>query len=277
MRRRPRLSRLYPVAALAICTAAYGDIVIEGTDAAGRASRVTIGPDKARIDSANAEMHLLLDLTTRRILMVNVRERFALDLSSPPPPRSEHARAAAAGLAPPEVALADSGAGPEIAGYPTRRYRILVDGVHCHDEYLASAPLAEPGIRRFIEIMAAASDDQDNRVLTQITEPERLCEVSDDLVDDHYPRLGIPLRNVALDGTLTHQITGIRLDAPAQAMLLELPAEYPVLTRAQVIERMGDSDLDVAAVAEKQRRIQDRIEETEGRTGAPAGPAAPPP
>jgi hypothetical protein len=271
------LLQLYSAAALAACAAAHGDIVIEGADADGQISRVTIGADKARIDGAGADMHMLLDLETHRILAVNTRERFAMDLASPRQQRSEHARTSAAGLAPPEVQLADAGTGPDIAGYPTRRYRVLIDGVHCHDEYLASGPLAEPGIRRFIEIMAAASDDQDNRVLTQLTEPERLCEVSDDLVDDHYPQLGIPLRNVALDGAVTHEITRIRLDAPAQPALFELPAEYPLLTRAQVIERMGDSELDSAALAEKQRRIQDRIEEIEGRDGATTEPPAPPP
>lgn len=256
---------------------AYADVVIEGTDAAGRSSRVTIGADQARIDGADAGTHILLDLATRRILMINERERFAMDLASPPQPRSEHARTAAAGLTPPDVQLEDAGAGPGIAGYPTRRYRILIDGVHCHDEYLASVPLAEPGIRRFIEIIAAASDDQDNRVLTQLTEPERLCEVSDDLIDDYYPRFGIPLRTVTPDGATAHEITRIRLDAPAQPALFELPAGFPVLTRAQVIERMGDSDLDAAAVAEKQRRIQDRIDEVEGRAGDPAQPAVPTP
>jgi len=82
---------------------------------------------------------------------------------------------------------------------------------------------------------------------------------------------------VALDGAVTHEITRIRLDAPAQPVLFELPAEYPLLTRAQVIERMGDSELDAAALAEKQRRIQDRIEEIEGRDGATTEPPAPPP
>jgi hypothetical protein len=274
---RRRLLQLYPAAALAACAAAHGDIVIESADADGRTSRVTIGADKARIDGADAEVHMLLDLATHRILAVNAREHYAMDLASPRQQRSEHAQTAAAGLAPPEVRLEDAGAGPDIAGYTTRRYRVMVDDRHCHDEFLAAAPLAEAGIRRFIEVMAAASDDRDNRVLTQLTEPERLCEVSDDLVDDHYPQLGIPLRRVARDGTVTHEITRIRLDAPAQPALLELPTEYPVLTRAQVNERMVDSDQDAAAVAERQRRIQDRIEAIEGQGGAPAEAPAPSP
>lgn len=271
-----RLLPLYPVAALAVCTAALGDIVIDGSGADGGTSRVTIRADLARIDGADAESYLLLDLATRRILAVDAREHFAMDLATPRQPRSEHAQTAAAGLAPPEVRLEDAGPGPDIAGYPTRRYRVLVDGEHCHDEYLASAPLAEAGIRRFIEIMAAASDDRDNRVLTQLTEPARLCEVIDDLIDDHYPHLGIPLKSVARDGTVTHEITRIRLDAPAQPALLELPAGYPVLTRDQVADRLTAGGQDAAAVAERQRRIQQRIEEIEGPGGLTAEPGAPP-
>lgn len=267
-----RLLPLYSAVALAASAAAHGDIVIEGRAADGQTSRVTIGADKARIDTADTDVYILLDLATRRVLAVNGRERFAMDLASPRQQRSEHAQMAATGLAPPDVRLEDTGAGPEIAGYPTRRYRLMINDLYCRDEFLARAALEEPAIRLFIEIMAAASDDRDNRMLTQLTEPDRLCEVSDDLVDDQYPQLGIPLRSVARDGTVTHEITRILLDAPAQPALLEPPAEYPVLTRAEVSERMGDSDLDAAAVAERQRRIQERIEEIEGRTSAPAAP-----
>jgi hypothetical protein len=273
--RRRRLLHLCAAVALTAGAAARADIVIEGSAAGGGTSRVVIGTDKARIDTADANVHTLIDLTTRRTLAVYMRDGFAMDLGSPRQQRSEHARMAATGVAVPEVRLEDTGAGPEIAGYATRRYRVMVNDVHCGDEFLASAPLAEPAIRSFVEIMAAVSDDQDNRVLTLLTEPDRLCEVTDDLVDDQYPRLGIPLRNLDRDGRTTHEITRIRLDAPAQPALFELPADFPVLTRAQVLERMGDSDLDAAAVAEKQRRIQERMEEIEDQrreTAVPAGP-----
>ena len=268
--RKPSLAVL--AAAIMTAAAAQADIVIDGVDAHGGASRVTIGAGKARIDAATADTHTLIDLDTRRVLAVEAHAGFAMDLGSPRQERSEHARMAAAGLTPPEVQLEDAGPGPDIAGYPTRHYHVLVNGVHCHDEYLAAAPLAQADLRRFIEVLAAASDDRDNRVLTQLAEPERLCEVSDDLIDDHYPRLGIPLRSVARDGALLHEITRIRLDAPAQPALFELPADYPVLTRAQVSERQGDGGLDAAAVAEKQRRIQERMEDIERRSGAAQTP-----
>ncbi len=268
---------LFCTLACAAWTTAHGDIVIEGADAAGRDSRVTIGAGMARIDGADAGLHMLLDLESGRVLAVNTREHFAMDLASPRQRRSEHAEMAATGIAPPRVRLEDAGAGPDIAGYQTLRYRVLIDDVYCRDEFLAAAPLAEPGIRRFIEIMAAASEDQDRRVLTLLTEPERLCDVADDLIDDHYTQLGIPLRSTDGDGRMTHEILRIRLDAPAQPALLELPADYPVLTRAQVLERSGGGDSDEAAVAERQRRIQERIEEIEGRTGVTSSPPAPAP
>lgn len=274
--RKPLLP-LFITLAGAVCAPAQGDIVIEGADAAGRTSRVTIGADMARIDGQNADLYMLLDLAARRVLAVNAHDGFAMDLASPRPQRSEHARTTAGGITEPQVRLEDAGAGPAIAGYPTRRYRIMVEGMHCRDEYLATAPLAESGIRRFIELMAAASEDRDHRILTLLTEPDRLCDIADDLIDDHYPELGIPLRSTDRDGRTTHEIVRIRLDAPAQAALLALPADYPVLTRAEVLERMDGGDLDAAEVAERQRRIQERIEEIEGRGGPGAEPPVPTP
>ncbi|MCC6302457.1 MAG: hypothetical protein IT489_06625 [Gammaproteobacteria bacterium] len=268
---------LYCAVAGAVCAAtARGDIVIEGRDAAGQASRVTIGADAARIDGPDAGLYMLLDLSSQRVLAVDVRDGFAMDLASPRPQRSEHAQTAAGGIAEPHVRLDDAGAGPDIAGYPTRRYRILVEDTYCRDEYLARAPLEAPGIRRFIELMAAASEDRDHRVLTLLTAPERLCEVADDLIDDHYPRLGLPLRSTDRDGGTIHDITHIRLDAPTRPALLELPGNYPVLTRAQVLERAGGGKPDAAEVADRARRIQERIEEIEGQGGR-TEPSAPPP
>lgn len=268
-------SRLwYCVLAGAACAAtARGDILIEGTNATGQASRVTIGAGMARIDGPDPALYMLLDLSSRRVLAVNARDGFAMDLASPRPRHSEHAQTAAGGIAEPRVRLEEAGAGPDIAGYPTRHYRVMIGDTHCRDEYLASAPLDQADIRRFVELMAAASEDRDHRVLTLLTEPERLCEVADDLIDDHYPRLGIPLRSTDRDGRVTHEITQIRLDAPTRPALLELPGDYPVLTRAQVLERAPGGDPDVA---DRARRIHERIEEIEGQGGRTA-PSAPPP
>ncbi len=268
---------LYCVLACAVSTTARGDIVIEGTDAGGGNNRVTIGADMARIDGADDNLYMLLDLATRRVLAVNVHDGFAMDLATPRPQRSEHVRSAAGDISEPRVQFEDAGAGPKIAGYPTRHYRVMVEDTHCRDEYLASAPLDEPGIRGFIELMAAGSEDRDHRILTLLTEPERLCDVADDLIDDHYPRLGIPLRSTDRDGRTNHEIVNIRLDAPPQPALLALPAGYPVLTRAQVFERTDSGDLSAEEVADKQRRIQERIEKIEGRSNSQAEPSVPMP
>lgn len=266
--------QLFPIctgAILLACPTAYGDTLIESTRTDGGFTRVVLGAGKARIDTSDEGTYVLLDLATRKALVVDAHAQFAMDLDSPRPQRSEHARMAAAGAVPPEVRLDDMGDGPAIAGYPTRRYRVLVNNVHCYDEYLAMAPLQEPAIRLFVEATAAAPGDEESRALMLLTEPERLCEAANNLIDDHYPRLGIPLRSTDSGGKTAHEITRIQLDAPARPALLEVPAGYPVLTRAQVSERLHRAE---PAAAEQQRPVQDRIEDAAGqRRASPAGGA----
>lgn len=252
---------LWLAALLAWAGTVQAGVIIESTSARSGPGKVMIDGDRARIDSGDAGTYMLLDLESQKVLAVNVGERFAMDLTSPLPRPSRHAEMSASSVRPPDVRLERSGAGPAVAGFATTRYRVMVDDTHCRDELLASGPLDDPGIRRFVSTMAAASSNEQRMILMLLTDEDRVCDAADDLVDDHYPELGIPMRTVGPDGEVLHQIDRIRLDAEVPGEALELPADIPVLTRAQIRER--DSAPDPEALRRRRQHILQRMRELE--------------
>ncbi len=254
-----------PALAAFITPAALADVTIENRSTDGTAGRVLISGDLARVETGRQEFWLLLDLAAGSILAVNDADRIAMDMKSPIPRRTEHDDMTA-GVAPPKVRLEKRGDGPEIAGYRTVHYRVTVDGIHCYDEYLAPSALDDHGIRRFVAAMSEGSDNAPQRVLIQLTAPERICEAADDLIDDHYPLAGIPMRTLDADGRLIQEITRIAFDGEHDAVLFRLPDGYPVLTRAEVMEHMISDELDLDDLQRRLEEIERRMQAVEAGT-----------
>lgn len=240
--------------AAALCApAALADVTIESTSADGANGRVLISGDKARVETGRRDFWLLLDLRAGSILAVNDADRIAMDMRSPIPQRREHGNMSLD--APPlRIRLEKRRNGPVIAGFDTVHYRVTVDDKHCYDEYLAPSALSDDGIRRFVDAMSRGSDNEAQRVLIQLTAPERICEAADDLIDDYYPLSGIPMRTLDAGGRVVQEITRIAFDDEHAPALFELPDGYPVLTRAEVMERMIHDEIDLDAL---HRRIEE--------------------
>lgn len=243
--------------------AASADVLIESRGSDGKPARVLIADTAARIDREGQGVHLLIDLGERRVLAVNDAGRYAMDMQSPMPPRSEHGDLDTETLPVPEVRIEPRGDGPAIAGLATKRYRIIVDGRHCYDEYLAPAALERASVRRFLETMAAASRNDERRVLLQLTDPERICEAAEDLIDDHYAEFGVPMRTVDSDARVVHEVARVDLGAPHDPALFSVPADYEILTRQQLMERSLPQQ-DERAIEERQRRIERHMREHQG-------------
>ncbi len=249
---------------LALCSLgqAAAGVLIESIDGDGKHSTVLIDGAKARIDHAIPGGYMILDLGTKKVYAVDNARHLVMDLSTPFVQRSAHAAVA---MRPrrPAVEMEDLGPGPKIHGYTTVHYRISVQGRHCFDEFLAGAAAADPRIQRFLVTMSQLSDSADevrHNLLFSDSDP---CDAAADTIDDRYPELGLPLRTVRADGTVSHEISRIELDAAMTAATFTWPEDYPLLSRQQVYERLGGKN-DAASLAEaleRQQRIQAQIKD----------------
>lgn len=251
--------------ALAGCLAggvAIADVLIESTSADGSSGRILISGDLARVETGNDGYWLLLELDTGSILAVNETDELAMDMKSEMPQRPEHGEMMT-DIDPPHIRFDERRDGPEIAGFRTVQYRVMVDDVHCYDEFLAPDALDHDGIRRFVSTISAGSDNEAQRILIQLTDPARICQAADDLIDDHYPLAGIPMRTLDANGNLVHEITRIAFDQAHDPALFRLPAGYPVLSRLEVMQHMEHEPLDREALLERLQEIERQMQKFE--------------
>ncbi|MDR2876584.1 MAG: hypothetical protein LBV36_00865 [Chromatiales bacterium] len=242
------------IALACIPTITYADVVISSVHSNDTPTRVLIASDMARIDTGDS-IYLLINLRSSKMYAIDDAGRYAMDMSSPIPTRQEHGELNTSAVPLPTVRFEPRGKGPQIAGFATEHYRVSVNGQHCFDEFLAPTALKQAPIQRFIETMSAASHNDEKRALMQLTEPTRICEAAADIIDDYYPRLGIPLRTQDTLGRVIHNITAIDLNAPHDAAALRMPEGYEMLTRAELAARATPTvDAAVAADAVDARR-----------------------
>lgn len=255
-----RLSRHVLLALALLASAAVparADVLIESVDAKGNAVRVLAAATAARIERDDSPLHVLLDFDAQTIHAVDPGQRFAMDMRSPAPERVEHGELDLSAFPPPAIGFERLGKGPRLVGFDTVQYRVLVDGQRCFDEYLAPATLDHPVLRTLLGQMARATDDAEHRILIQLMAPERLCDAAADLIDDHYPRLGMPLRTLDANGREIHRVTRIDLDASHESILFGVPPGYEVLTRAEAAAREASAPADPAEQAQRQQRLEE--------------------
>ena len=249
------------------CSVATAGIVIDSIDDSGNPTKVSIDGERARIDGSSRDFYLLLDLKGGTVYAVSPNDQIVINLSASPTRQAKHSALGMKEAEFPRATVKKVGEGPKIAGQETVRYRVSMQAAHCFDEFLAPAPLSQAPVRRFLEIMAAASNQTDSLMAALLAAGEpNLCEAAGDDVDDRYQELGIPMRTVLADGTVTHEITKVDFDATVPAPSLELPPDYPVVTRAEMRKREAEDSGDAGAttmdeVTRRQQAIESDIQE----------------
>ena len=200
-------------------------------DDLGTTTTVQIDSGRMRIETEGEPVYLLTELASRRTLTVSPEEKIAIE-STPLAAPSE----APASVERPKVELKPMGDGPTIAGYPTKRYRLLLAGHACYDQYLAPRLLAQQDIRDYLQAIAAEAANPWGALSGSGDDP---CTTADSLAAEYHLKLGLPLRTVAPEGTVIsetiHIETGVTLPAGAFAV----PAGFRVMTTQELMKSQG--------------------------------------
>lgn len=260
---------------LAVTCGVQAGTLIESIDENGLKGRISIEQNHARIDGKELVGYLLVQMNTGQVFAVNHQERVVLDLNTPPPvyPLAE-------GQTPepppplPKVTMTLVGKGATVAGYATQHYRVRANGEHCFDELLAKKPLENQAIKKFIATVAAATNPQHPVVLGAPVTKIPACDAAEEMVDDRYAELGIPMRTLNIANNVTHEITTIKPQR-FNAGTFNFPANYPQLTRqemyAEIISTIPShqsSEIGMEELDEMQTMIQKQIEEMKQRRQA---------
>ena len=216
---------------------ATAGILIESTDNEGNHVSIRIGNGMARIESGDLQGYMLMNMSKERIYVVSTEEHAVVDLSLSPDNGASPHGSRTGKLDRQHAVFIDQGEGPKIAGYATMHYRVMMGDTHCFDEYLSRGAVDNPEIHRFIEIMAKQSQAEENEGMTEYFASDNPCEAEEEVMDGQYLSLGIPLRTLDNHGVAVHEVTHIQDDATFPDGTFEFPEGYPVMTRAEIMQR----------------------------------------
>jgi len=247
-------------------TTILGAVLIESVNDEGKRTQVLIDDGRARIDAGSLGGYMLINLEDGNAYAINHSERAVLDLRSPMPDNPDpHIADHTGSTVPlPAVSFSKTGKGPVIAGYQTTRYKVDIDGRHCFDEYLSQQLLANPNIKRFIEIISKSTGTNSGTPF----EADAPCKSADGLVDDYYPKLGIPMRTIDSKGNVSHEITRVDTGINPPAGTFTSPPGYKKVTRSELLKRSSEQlsahpdigNLDNEELKKKQEQIKAQIE-----------------
>jgi hypothetical protein len=217
---------------------AMAGTLIESTDNVGNNVTVLIGDEMARVDSSDLDGYMVVDMSRQKIYVVSNDEQVVIDLSSSAHSDSVPDKPPAAGPERPVATYVDEGTGPEIAGYATRHYKVMVGGMLCFDEFLSKKMIQNPGVHKFIEVMAKQSQAQENEGMIEYFAADNPCESAEDVMDQQHLSLGLPLRTLDDQGVAIYEITQITLNAAAPAASFKFPDNFPLISRDEMMQRM---------------------------------------
>jgi len=259
---------------VAIVSPANAGVVIESINKHQMHSKVSIEATRARIDSGSSEDYLLMDLASGKTYTVNHLEGVVIDHESAVA-TSEHITSAIKDRMMPKVELLKQGDGPVVNDFPTVHYRVMInDSIHCSDEYLAPKATENEIVKNFVAAMARGSDGADAIIMASLFGDEQMCEAAADIVDDEYADKGLPMRSVDSQGMVTHEITSITSPVTFAIENMTLPANYELLSRAQMRERLKERakelqkqidampEIDMDQVIKQQREMQQRMKDS---------------
>ncbi len=201
--------------ALALLLPAGGALaatVIE-VDASGVRSKLMMDERYARMDSADGS-YLLHDRQTGQSYLVLPQSRQWMEL---PPARN----AIGSKL---RMQLIPKAGAPELLGYRSQRYRMVVNGSACGEVYASKQASEQLGVAPMLQAMARLADQQLAAMGIYVAVIDT-CTRAAMRILHHSDRIGLPLRIVDNRGAVVSDIVSIRSGVSARQQLA-LPANY---------------------------------------------------
>ncbi len=198
--------------------------LVESRDGDGNTVIMRIGDHRARIDTGDPQAYMVMDLDSGQVFMVSPPQRMVILIAG-----GAVGESAATGEDTATLQVQEQGPGDTVLGYATRRYRVIANGRQCFDDYLSRVLLDLPGMRRFAEVMATAGGGPG-----AAGDP---CEQAAEAMGRRYASLGVPLRTVEPDGSISHEIIRVEKDRDFPDDIFVLPPDYQQVDQQALMDQ----------------------------------------
>ncbi len=205
--------------------------VIESRESGGNTGRISIEGEWVRFDDAggSGQGYLLMNAKQRRFYIVDPREQAIIEFTS----RSERDKRGDR-----KVEFRDIGEGPEIAGFPTRKYELVVDGKGCGQRLMSQQAAEIADLQRLLAAVGGLNPEafMPEDMVQGFRDRTDPCDMAELQMDEKTRiGLGFPMKSMDGEGNTESEILSIRENVKIDSELFELPDDY---TRTSVKEMM---------------------------------------
>lgn len=207
---------------VALCTsfAATADTRIVSTDNSGQKIIFSSNQRFARMDNQREKNYALIDFERQQFMLVNPRQRevLVLDNTAPKPP----SRASSL-----NIHVTAQGAGPEIAGYATRKYLLTANGKRCAVIYGSKQLSSQPDMQK----LTRALEKLQQRISNMMSGFNPLmddCTRAKAQTSQTFKTTGMPLRIDNARGQTQSRVIRIDRQAQVAASAYQIPRGFKV-------------------------------------------------
>ncbi len=201
----------------AMAAPAEAQTLIAKQESDGSVTRVWLDGDRARIQGSS-DAYLLVDTGYEQIHAVFPDSGDVMDLTAdlprlPPDGVTENTHA---------TSLEHLGRGPQIAGYPTQRYRLRGNDPDCGEVFLSREALERADAADYLRVMGRFHQRQ--RLASRRSDRDRgACEAALQTAMDSYAENGLPLRVIDQAGNPRQEILFLQRRVSVEPDFFSLP------------------------------------------------------
>lgn len=205
-------------------------VLVDFRDRSGKDSQFVSDGGFGRLNLPGDQGYIILDYAAQSMKAVVPARKQVLDMSGDMP--------SFGGEAPEKtpVTVEPDGDGPEIAGYQTRRYKLLVNGKSCGTVFASQKALEDTGMDQMFRALQKIAD-QTAKTFAAVKAGMSECQKGMSNTFDHIETIGAPLRSVNNEGKVDVEVTDVKTDVELAADTFAVPSDYRVVSIAGQLKK----------------------------------------
>jgi len=211
-----------------LSTPIHADTVIEFKNQNTKSQFLTDGK-MARINTRGTDDYFLVDFADKTIYSVTAETKQISNLSASVPSLS--------GIQAPSISLKlkPLGKGPDIAGYPTTRYRLAANGEYCGSIYASREALKGTAVENMFDAIKTMADNH-RQSLGGFAALIPVCQMAQMELANRLKEIGAPMRMQDKDGQIDSEITKILKNAAVEEHYYAFPAKSDRVSMGEKVE-----------------------------------------
>lgn len=208
------------------------DVIVSNVDEDGAESEVKLSQSWGKVvDKSEPNQYMLVDMKKNSFYVVDKDEKIVVNLGdlSKMMPMDPHQSGGAHQF---DIKIEKVGKGPDIIGYETTHYKLLLNGDVCSEHFISKGPLKHPEIQAFSDSMQTQAKPNMSPGFM-----ESPCDAAENYFDTKVFDYGVPLLSKNADGKEVFKIVKIETGLTLSEDEFALPKDFPVYTQDELMQR----------------------------------------